>query len=360
MTDDDNQRQHRIARGALVIAVLAAVAGAIVAWIHPAGLAEAWFYAVFVMVQPALGSLLLLLIYRMTGGQWGRSLQPFLQAGVTLLPFIWLLLIPLLFLPHLGTPGGVREEPVTGSLAIYESRAGVVIRYIIIEVIFALLAWGARRAGTNFRLRWVGPVGFIVLVFTLHIASVDWLFSLQPGWYSTGFPLIWMGGQAISGLAAAIVLGIAFGRPARVTGTSGRPEGIEWGNLLLATVLFWSYVAFVHLLIMWMGNIKTEIAWYIDRATPAWGAVIGAIAVFHLFLPLLMLFFRAFKQSSRALGTLAAVLIGLQALHTCWLIFPSLHPGAAVLWLAAILAIAAFGVFFTLYALLAGRFAEVR
>lgn len=169
-----------------------------------------------------------------------------------------------------------------------------------------------------------------------------------------------MGGQAISGLAAAIVCGIATGRPASAIGTSGRPEGIEWGNLLLAAVMFWSYVAFVHLLIMWMGNIRKEVAWYVDRATPAWGAVIAVIALFHLFLPLLMLFFRAFKRSSRALGTLAAVLIALQALHTCWLIFPSLRPGAAVLLLAAILAIAALGLFFACYARLAARPEEVR
>jgi hypothetical protein len=350
----------RLTRVALVVAILASIGGGIAAFLHPEGLAEAWFFGVFVMLQPALGSLILLLIYRMTGGQWGRSLQPFLHAGALLAPIIWLLLIPLLFLPDLGTMVGEREHAATGALAAYESQTGVAIRYVVIGVLLALISWGARRAGGSFKLRWVGPVGLIALVFALHLAAVDWLFALAPGWYSTGFPLIWMGGHTVSGLAAAIAAGIFAGRPAAATGTSGRHEGIDWGNLLLATVLFWSYVSFVHLLIMWQGNIALEVAWYIDRATPGWGAVIGVIAVFHLFLPLLMLFFRAFKRSSRALGGLAGTLVGLQAMHTCWLIFPSLHPGAAMLVLAALFALAAFGVFFAFYARLAGRLGEVR
>lgn len=349
----------RLARRARRLAIIAAVVAVVLVILQPRTLAAAWFYAIFVIIQPALGSLILLLIYRMTGGQWGRSLQPFLLAGTELLPFIWALLLPLLFLPDLGMATGDRAHPATGTLAVYESRAMLVVRYLVIGAVLTLVAWGARRAGSDTRLRWVAPVGFIVLVFALHLAAVDWLFSLEPGWFSTGFPLIWMGGHAVSGLSAAIAFGIATGRPASAAGTSGRPEGIDWGNLLLAAVLFWSYVAFVHLLIIWMGNIAIEITWYVDRATPGWGGLIAAIALFHLFLPLLMLFFRAFKRSSRALGALAAGLLVFQALHTCWLIFPSIHPGTMMLVVASVFAIAALAGFFSFYVRLASQRLEV-
>lgn len=351
---------RRVVRVALGFALAAGALGALLAFAGASSIAQVWYFTALVGMQPALGSLILLLIYRMTGGQWGRSLQPFLHAGTRLVPVAWVMLAPLLVLPDRGTSAAARLHAASGALAVYESLPAVVVRYLAIGVFLTLLSCGARRAGSDFRLRWVGPAGFIALVFALHLAAVDWLFALQPGWYSTGFPLIWMGGHAVSGLSAAIVIGMAMGRRADGTGSSGRPEGIDWGNLLLATVLFWSYVSFVHLLIMWMGNLEIEVGWYIERKTPLWGAVIGLIAVFHLFLPLLMLFFRAFKRSSRALGGLALTLVALQALHTGWLIFPSLHPSGVVLAQAAVFAVAALALFFACAARMADQLQEAR
>ncbi|MGH8016775.1 MAG: hypothetical protein ACREIA_00530 [Opitutaceae bacterium] len=310
---------------------------------------DACFLAVFTLLQPALGSMFLILIHRMTGGQWGRLLRAQLHAGAMLAPWIWLLLLPFLFLPR---PGG--EMHIThDSLALYMGAPMQGARFAIIWIALLLLSWALRRSETHPEMRWVGPGGFIGLVFLLHLAAADWLFTLQPGWYSTGFPIVWMSGQTVSALAAALAFAIRTGADPGATGSSGRPEGIDWGNLLMAAVLFWSYVAFTHFLIMWMGNISQEIAWYTQRATTAWEWIIGALAVFHLGFPLLLLFFRGFKRSRRALGTLATVLVALQAVHTAWIILPSLGSRGATLALAVAFAVAALAVFFAVYTQLA-------
>ncbi len=279
-------------------------------------LASIWQWLVFVLLQPPLGALVLILIHRITGGQWFAGLQIPLRRFCRWLPWVWLLLAPLLWTRAGESPPAADHDT---TLAAYFGFTGRLLRYVVTWGVFTgLSGW----AGRLEHRRWVGPVGLIVVVFTLHLAAVDWLVTRQAGWFSTGFPLIWMAGNVVSALGLALVSALRRGASPAARGSSGRPEGIDWGNLLLAAVLFWSYVSFTHFLIMWMGDLAHEIGWYVARATPGWKALISVIALCHLAVPLILLFFRRFKQSARGLGTLAATLIFLQAAHTAWLILP--------------------------------------
>ncbi len=280
-------------------------------------LATVWQWIVFVLLQPPLGALVLIFIARMTGGQWYVHPGAHLRRFAAFTPWVWLLLLPLLWVRGGESPPAAEHD---AALAAYFSFAGRLVRFLLTTVLLGGLSRLALR-GTG-RDRWAGPVGLIVLVFTLHLAAVDWLVTRREGWYSTGFPLIWLAGNTISALALALVFTLRRGVSPAAPGTSGRPEGIDWGNLLLAAVLFWTYVSFTHFLIMWMGNLASEIGWYAHRATPGWKLLISLIALGHFAVPLLLLFFRNFKQSSRGLGGLAAALVVLQAAHLAWFILP--------------------------------------
>src|SRR5437763_78365 len=72
---------------------------------------------------------------------------------------------------------------------------------VVVALIFISTRLGRTRVGA---VTWLGPVGLIVLVFLLHLLAEDWLSALQPGWHSTAFPLVWMTGQALAGLACAV------------------------------------------------------------------------------------------------------------------------------------------------------------
>lgn len=338
------------------VAVLASIGVVACAVFGGGAWTTAWLFAAFVLLQPALGSVFMLLIHRMTGGQWADGLRPFLHAGAALAPWIWLLVLPLLFVP--GRPGGTIPE-AEGSLAIYMATWAQVVRWAVIEVVLIGLSLALRGPVDRGQARWVGPLGFIALLFLLHLAAVDWLATLVKGWYSTGFPLIWMAGQTVSGLAAAIAWSVAAGVNPAELGKSQRPRGIDWGNLLLATVLFWTYVAFTHFLIMWMGNISVEVAWYVERSKPGWVAVAVVLAVCHFLVPLLALFFRSFKRSPALLGWLAVALVLLQALYTAWMIFPSAGISPMSTALAAALGLAVLALYFGGYARIARRVAEV-
>ncbi|HZP60266.1 MAG TPA: hypothetical protein VFB27_08060 [Opitutaceae bacterium] len=312
----------------------------LLAWHSPQALEPAYRFAAFSCLGPAVGSLLFLLIFNATGGQWGEALRPFLAAGARLLPWIWLLILPLLFFAaktHGLTPAAWRDYFGMGMVA---TRSGGY------AVVFFIAAGLVKRSAVPHSPPWLGPGGLIVMVFMLHLLAQDWIASLQPDWFSTAFPIIWIIGQAVSGIAGATLAALAFGRhPAADKGGAGRALGLDWGNLMLAASMFWCYVAFGQFLIIWAGNMPSEISWYVRRSHGGWAAVIVALAVAHFFLPLLVLLSRRVKRSGRLLGFVAGLLLLAQWLYLSWLILPAFAFGGATAALSLTL-LGALGGFF--------------
>lgn len=349
----------RLQRAALVLGSIALLASALLGWLAPQAFAPAYRFAAFACLAPALGSLIFQLMLRMTGGQWGPGLHPFLAAGTTLLPWTWLLTLPLLFFPART----VLEH--TEHRDLYASPAMVCARAVLYGVAFALLAWGLphvrrrRVAGDHLSLRWVAPAGLIALVFLLHLLAEDWLVSLDPGWHSTAFPTVWMAGQAVAGLAVALACAIAAGARPDEDGAEGRPLGLDWGNLLLAGTMFFAYVAFAQWLIIWSGNLPREISWYQLRSHGGWFWVIIAIAVLHFALPFLGLLSRRVKRAPAALAAVSLLLLLAQFTYLAWLILPAFSPlDFRSLALAFTLPAAALGLFLNRYLAAARRLQE--
>lgn len=347
----ENNRQRNSRRAALIVGATAAVAALALGWREPATLAAAYRFAAFACLAPCVGSLIFILIHRLTGGQWAEHLMPFLARGVMLLPWVWLLTLPLLWIE----PSSFQAPPdATGILRAYFSHTAVVSRSIGYEVMFLLYAFATRRvlrdsaradrggalavprgsiggqptaerAAVPF-VPWFGPAGLIVLTFMLHLLSVDWLVALEPGWYSTGFGFVWMTGQAIAGLAIAVVAAVLAGADPAALGSARRARGLDWGNLLLTAVLAWTYVAFVQFLIIWSGDLPREIGWYLRRGHGAWRILILVLAIIQFGVPVALLLSRAAKQRARWLGAIAALVLVGQVAYTAWLILPAFSP----------------------------------
>jgi hypothetical protein len=210
------------------------------------------------------------------------------------------------------------------------------VRVAIYEAVFILAGLVARRAGW----RRAAPPALIVLVFALHLLAADWFFTLDPGWYSTGFPLVWMAVQAAAGLALVLAFAPACGLSPAARGAAGRPLGADWGNLLLTTVIFSSYVAFMQFLVIWSGNLPREIIWF-ERRMGAWRFLVVALALLHLVLPMAFLLSRPWKESARGVPRLALFLCGVEVAWAAWFILPPFADrGGLVLPLSATLVVA--------------------
>ncbi len=337
----DSQRVGRLARWAAVLAGIVALG---LVWIDQGAFPVAYRFVVFAMLALPVGCLIFTLIHRMTGGQWAIGLRPFLLAGVSLLPWIWLFALPIPFLPLLFG----RRPPLQHSVAHgYESLPMVVVRmWIYGAVFFAFRRAVARDAGRDSlpaqnRRPWVGPAGMIVLVFTLTLMADDWIASLDPGWHSTGFAFVWITGQAVAGLSLAILGGLAEGEHPTPEGSARQLLGIDWGNLLLASLLSWCYVSFAQFLIIWAGNLPAETMWFTRRMDGPWFLALPLLTVFGFLVPFSLLLSRRCKASAGGLALVAGMLLLSQVLYTAWLILPSaghLSPAGWLLVLALLVA----------------------
>lgn len=385
---------RRWERTALAIAAVAAILAIVLGLRTTTAVVPAWRLAAFICLQPALGSLIFLLIHRLTGGQWMDGLAPFLLAGTRLLPWIWVLILPLVIFPLAGQPRLARHAdhatsafarsaapappspaptPVASSddrsetanavpaleavmaestsrhlgapLRWYFSRPMMIARALFYAVAFFLYAAGARRAfRATTTLRWFGPFGLISLVILLHLLATDWLNLLDPGWYSTAFPLVWITAQAVAGLGAATAAAVLAGAQPEQRGTSSHIRGIDWGNLLLASVMSWAYVTFLQFLIIWSGNLPAETSWYRHRSSGGWLWLLIGVAVIEFATPFFLLLSRGVKRRRRGLAVAALILLAGQGAYTIWLIAPAFPratshaPGLmAVVLLAAVM-----------------------
>ncbi len=347
-------KRGRMELSALWAVVIVGAIGAATSVVEPRAGAIGYRCALFVCLAPGVGCLILVLLHRIVGGQWGTALAPYLRAGADLLPWVWLLAFPMLFFP--APSGGLPRRDGLGGMA-YDGRSMVALRACVYAAVFFGLRWLVkggigRDRGPRHNVRpWAGPVGLIVLAFMLTLLADDWLESLEAGWHSTAFAAVWMTGQVVTGLSLILVFALRDGVSPESRGAAGRPLGRDWGNLLLASVVFWSYLAFAQFLIIWAGNLPEEISWFLRRERGPWELVVPGVAFFGFGVPFLLLLSRRVKNSARGLVWTAAMLLAAQLAYAAWVIIPAEAPislrGSAAI--AAVLA-ASVGLFLGCFA----------
>ena len=234
---------------------------------------------------------------------------------------------------HLLYPwaGAEPVEPATAFRKLWLSPGFFVARSLAYLLLWSALAWIELRARHRSGRR--AAACLLAFVFSSGLASIDWLMSLRPEWYSSVFGWLTGTGQMLSGLALAVLL---------VDREAARERLPDFGNLLMMYVLTWAYLAYVQFLIIWSADLPREISWYLLRATPGWKAVAWTLAVVHFAGPLLILLSRHVKQAPTLMGALAALLLAGHLLDCWWLVLPSVRGlVAAWAWPAAVPVLAA-------------------
>src|SRR5437879_3860954 len=123
-------------------------------------------------------------------------------------------------------------------------------------IAFSLYAWSVAqdRGGFNdWRFRLLSGPGLVLYGGTITFASVDWVMSLEPRWYSTMYPVLFAVGQILEAMAFSIVVlvyissqpppptlsprGRGQGEAAPFAKLLGPTQRRDLGNLLLAFVM---------------------------------------------------------------------------------------------------------------------------
>jgi hypothetical protein len=281
---------------------------------------SSYLFAWLLFLGLALGGMANLMMHNLTGGTWGIAARPTFIAAARLVPLAALLGIPVFI--------GMRHlYPIADS-------GWFGAQFFVARSVFYLVLWSAFGLFLRTSVAW-SAIGLIVYVFTMSLAATDWIASLVPQWYSTGFGLVVAIGQMLAAMALAIAwAGLGAAR-------AERPVFHDLGNLLLMYVMTWAYLAFMQFLIVWVGNLPREIIWYVPRLQTGWFALGVILVVFHFFAPLAILLFRSVKRSPLFMGWLGVAVLTVHAIDVYWLVAPSLRPAGFHVTVADLVALAA-------------------
>src|SRR5882672_4935089 len=333
---------RKISQRSLMIGGVFAVIALILAFIRPDEFYRAYLLGFMCWLGVALGSMAILMIRHLTGGGWGTVIRRILGAAMRTLPVLAFLFIPVaLGIRHLY----IWAQPLTNIedkhlhehleqlTQTYLTVNGFVIRAIFYFAVwnvlsFLLSKWSKEtdRPGApdnSGRFKAVSGPGLILYGFTISFAAIDWIMSLDPSWVSTIFGLIILIGEVLSAMAFAVVVErILYNY--KPMSEMLKPDFVhDHGKWMLAFTMVWAYFNFSQWLIIWAGNLPTEITFYLKRLSGGWGSVGLILAVFHFAVPFAILLSRPFKRDIRKLVWLGVWLLLMRYVDLFWIIEPN-------------------------------------
>ena len=337
-----------IQQRSLVIGALGAVASIAGAFLAPDSFYSAYLIGFMFWLGLSLGCMAILMLYHLVGGKWGTVIRRILEAGMTTLPLMAVLFIPIVLnfrrLYMWARPEELAKDQKLADIAgSYLNPGGVVTRAVIyfaiwIGMTYFLNRWSSEQdtpAGgetSTLRFRALSGIGLVIYSLTISFAAIDWVMSLQARWISTIYGFLFIAGEALSAFCFVVVIESILGKRKPMSEYLTSTEVHDHGKFMLTFVMVWAYFNFSQWLIIWSGNLPDEITWYMRRMNGGWGGVGLFLVIFHFAVPFALLLSRSLKKNSGQLVWLAAWLMIMRIVDIFWHIEPASHPAFHLSW----------------------------
>jgi hypothetical protein len=304
----------------------------------------------------AVGGLFFVLIQYASSGGWGIVVRRIGETTFAMFPVMAALFLPILFglddLFSWAVPGAADHDALLRWKAPYLNLPFFLIRaalYFVIWSAIALLYYRGSRAqdatgdpAVTARLRRLAGPGLIVLALTQTFASIDWIMSLTPHWYSTMFGVYFFSGAFVGFIALLSVVAVAM-RSAGLLDTVITAEHLhDIGKLLFAFTSFWAYITFSQFFLIWYANLPEETVWFKARLEGSWTQISVLLMLGHFVAPFFYLMGRTVKRKGATLAIGGAWLLLMHFVDLYWQVMPTLHPEGfrpSVLDVAALFAV---------------------
>lgn len=338
------------------VAVLGAAACALLGAGNPRQFFFSWLVSFLFFLSLALGGLFFVLIQYATQGGWGIVVRRIGETTFATIPVFAALFIPVLLGLH-DLYEWTHADAVAGDALLRWKAPYLNVPFFLIRAAIYFACWsfiallyyrGSRGQDAtgdpvvSARLRRVAGPSIIVLAVTQTFASVDWIMSLTPHWYSTMFGVYFFAGSFVGFIALLSVAAVAM-RQAGLLETVITAEHLhDIGKLLFGFTAFWAYIAFSQFFLMWYANLPEETIWYKARLEGSWRVVSVLLMAGHFGVPFFYLMGYAVKRRGTTLALGGVWLLTMHFVDLYWQVMPTLHPEGvrpSLLDLTALLAI---------------------
>jgi hypothetical protein len=337
-------------------ALLGAVVCAVLGAANPKQFYFSWLVSFLFFLSLVIGALFFVLIQYASQGGWGIVVRRIGETVFATLPVMAALFLPVLLGLHdlfsWSAPGAAERDALLRWKAPFLNVPFFLIRaalYFGIWSFIALLYYRGSRAqdatgdpGVTARLRRLAGPAIIVLALTQTFASIDWIVSLTPHWYSTMFGVYFFAGAFVGFIALLSVVAPAMRRAGLLDTVITAEHLHDIGKFLFAFTAFWAYIAFSQFLLVWYANLPEETIWYRARLQGSWKAVSLLLMAGHFGIPFFYLMGRDVKRKGWTLALGGAWVLAMHFVDLYWQVMPTLHPEGvrpSVMDVAALLAV---------------------
>lgn len=265
-----------------------------------------------------IGALPVVMLLDLIGPGTASALEFALRRMLLLTPLAMVMMVPVLVWPDTlfgWASGHGFSTPFGQAWMTRGAFIGRSVGYFIIWLMLALL-FSVRPSPYRIGLRrGVAGVGLFIYALTATLASVDWVMTVEPDWFSSVFGLLLIASQVSIAISVGLLL-----------------AGDEWrrlahgsaASLLLLAVGAWAFLHLIQFLVIWSGDKPTDITWYLHRANLGSRIAVWISVVAGLVAPVLLLEPR-WRSARLVLPAVAVAVLCAQALGMLWLVTPSLR-----------------------------------
>lgn len=312
---------------------------------------QSYLVAFFFAASIAIGAALFTMIQHLTGSAWSVPVRRLMENIMMSLPVLAILFIPVALGIHSlyewSHPEFVAKDVMVLKKPVYEywlNEKMFVIRAVIYFALWSFWAWRlyswSRSQDTTYDVkptfsseRFSAP-GMVLFFLTSSAASIDWVMSLNPHWYSTIFGVYCLAGGAWAMFALLTFILLRL----RANGVMTKSVTVEHyhdlGKWMFALTIFWAYIAFSQYMLIWYANLPEETIFFMMRRTGTWEAVSGVLLFGHFILTFLVLLARNSKRTFNVLRFITVWILAMHYVDVYWMVMPNFYkPGIVVHWL---------------------------
>ena len=309
---------------------------------------HSYLVAFFFWLSVTLGALFFTMLHHLTRANWSTVLRKMSESMMSTIPYMLILFLPVLLGIH-DLYHWSHEDTVAADELLQKKAAYLNVPFFLLRVAFYFTVWSVlsillikqsqkqdiQHDDSLYRkMRKISAPGMMLFAFTLTYASIDWLMSLEPHWYSTIFGVYIFCGAFVSMLAFTIIMVAYQGNQGILTNEVTVAHRHNLATLMLAFVIMWSYMGFSQYLLIWYANIPEETFWFLQRWEGSWKIVSVILPIGHFGIPFLALIPRAAKRSVRWLVFMAVYMLIMRYIDIYWIVMPNhLKQNASLGWI---------------------------
>jgi hypothetical protein len=270
--------------------------------VNPKQFGYAWLQAFMFFLSLGLGALFLVIIHHLFDAMWSVPLRRFVEHIACLLPWMFLLFIPLLIVAPQIYPWMTIDPHADHALHAKHAYLNKPFWYVRVFILFGIWTWlalGFRKwslrqdetgsAECTRMMRRYAAGGIFLFALTLTFAAIDWVKSLEHQWFSTMYGVYYFAGSVWTTLATVYVIALLLKRAGPLREVARERQFHDLGVLLFAFTVFYAYIHFSQYFLIWNAAIPEETFWYIKREQGNWEQI-GYLLVFgHFAIPFLAL-----------------------------------------------------------------------